>query len=137
MALQSNSCAELGADLDGMRVMVVEDMLLIAEVITDLLADCGCDVVGPASRVSKGVALAREQRLDGALLDVNLAGEYSFPIATVLAARDIPFIFLTGYGEAAVPAEHRAAPTLSKPFNNDELIRLMAAHLHRSAAAGH
>lgn len=128
-----NPSAQSG--LDGLRIMIVEDMLLVADVIAELLANCGCDVVGPAARLPKGIALAREERLDGALLDMNLAGEYSFPIAEVLRARDIPFIFLTGYGDAAMPPEYRSAPRLAKPFHDDELVRLATAHFRRGTVA--
>jgi DNA-binding response OmpR family regulator len=83
-------------DLSGLRVLVVEDALLIADLITEALRDHGCSVVGPVPRLGQGSALATVEQLDGALLDVNLAGERCFPIAQALAARGIPFAFLTG-----------------------------------------
>jgi DNA-binding response OmpR family regulator len=112
-------------DLHGLRILVVEDSVLIADVIVDTLCDCGCSAVGPASRLTQGLMLAAVERLDGALLDVNLAGEPCFPIAAALGARGVPFAFLTGYGEAGIPAEYRTAPRLSKPFTVDSLMALV------------
>lgn len=112
-------------DLAGLRVLVVEDTLLVAEVIVDELTDMGCSVVGPASRLQQGLALATGEQFDGALLDVNLAGERCFPIADALTARGIPFAFLTGYGDAGIPPQYRSTPRLTKPFYADDLERMM------------
>lgn len=109
-------------DLSALRILVVEDSLLVADVIAEALRDHGCTVVGPVPRLEQGLALANGEQLDGALLDVNLAGERCFPIAAVLATRGVPFAFLTGYGEAGIPPEFRNIPRLSKPFN---MVRLM------------
>jgi DNA-binding response OmpR family regulator len=114
-----------GIDLHGLRVLVVEDMLLIADLITEELQDKGCDVVGPAPRVERGLTLANTERLDGALLDVNLAGERCFPIAEALTARGIPFAFLTGFGDSVLPPAYQHAPRLAKPFDLGELVSLV------------
>src|SRR6516162_9942866 len=74
-------------DLSGVRILVVEDTLLIADLIADHLQDAGCDVIGPASRVARALALAASEPLDGALLDINLHGELCFPVADVLVDR--------------------------------------------------
>src|SRR5262249_2431028 len=76
-------------DMTGLRVLVVEGALLVADLIGDALGDGGCDVVGPVSRLMQGLALATVEQLDGALLDVNLAGERCFPIAAALRTRGI------------------------------------------------
>ena len=112
-------------DLQGLRVLVVEDTMLVADVIVEQLQDCGCEVVGPAARVNRALELARREKLDGALLDVNLAGEYCFPIAQVLASRGIPFAFLTGYGDSAIPPEYRDVQRLQKPFELKDLVRIV------------
>jgi DNA-binding response OmpR family regulator len=112
-------------DLSGLQILVVEDSLLIADLITEVLRDHGCTVVGPVPRLNQGLAFADREQLDGALLDVNLAGERCFPIAALLAARDVPFAFLTGYGEAAIPLEYQGAARLSKPFNIAHLVDLV------------
>jgi DNA-binding response OmpR family regulator len=79
-----------------LRVLVVEDTFLIAVDLADQLTDSGYQVVGPVSTVKHALETMDGAELDGALLDVNLDGERSFPIAELLAARGIPFIFLTG-----------------------------------------
>jgi CheY-like chemotaxis protein len=119
--------------LDGLRVLVVEDTFLVAETISDQLQDCGCVVIGPASRVQAALDLARNESLDGALLDINLAGEYCFPVAAELSAREIPFVFLTGYSDAAtLPPEFRERPRMAKPFDGAELTRTIARHFGRA-----
>lgn len=108
-----------GADgLKGLKVLVVEDNFLLAEVISDALERYGCQVVGPAADVDTALKLSREGQFDGALLDINLFGEFCFPIAETLAGRGIPFLFLTGYdNKRMIPPEYRSVPRLSKPIN--------------------
>ena len=112
--------------LEGLRVLVVEDNLLLAEVTRLLLEDSGCEVVGPAGRLARGLRLAQDQAIDGAILDINLHGEMSFPIAELLHARAVPFIFVTGYEDRAiVPMAFRAAPRLDKPVTDEQLLEAM------------
>jgi DNA-binding response OmpR family regulator len=119
------------AALDGLRVLVVEDSLLIADVITEILADSGCTVIGPVARVRRALNLLRETEIDGAVLDVNLAGQLSFPVAAQLGASDIPYIFLTGYDdENAMPPAYRSVPRLAKPFHAGELVTALAGRLN-------
>ncbi len=116
--------------LTGLKILVVEDMLLVADVISDGLGSYGCEVVGPVGRFERALSLAREAPLDGAVLDINLAGVPSFPIAAALERRGIPFIFVTGYGgdsgDSAMPPEYRAVPRLAKPFHMSRLVELAA-----------
>lgn len=115
------------SDLNGLRVLVVEDNLLLAEVIRDVLEAYGCEVVGPVPDVAQGIALARDAPLDGAVLDINLGGEPCFPIATALAERTIPYLFLTGYDNSRIiPAEHRAAERIPKPVDPAALSAAIA-----------
>jgi DNA-binding response OmpR family regulator len=121
-------------DLSGLRVLVVEDSLLVAEVIAETLESHGCDVVGPVSRLQRALPLARDEPLHGALLDVNLAGEFCFPIAAALEARGVPFIFLTGYGDIeALPPEFQTKPLVGKPFVSSELVGLISQRFRRPA----
>jgi CheY-like chemotaxis protein len=118
--------AEL-SELTGLKVLVVEDVLLVAEVISDGLEDRGCEVVGPAARLERGLELARAAPLDGAVLDLNLAGRSSLPIAEVLEDRGIPFVFVTGYDpETSLPPEYNGVPRLAKPFQIRALVELAA-----------
>ena len=115
--------------LRGLRVLVVEDNFLVAQQVRDLLEECGCETVGPVPRVSSALRLVEEGELDGALLDINLGGEYSFSVAALLRERGVPFVFLTGYDNSAIiPPEFRQAPRITKPFE-DAAVRAVAAKL--------
>jgi CheY-like chemotaxis protein len=113
------------------RVFVVEDNLLVADLVVDALQDSGCSVIGPVSSVEEAIPLAEAAPLDGALLDINLHGEQCFPIAEVLAKRGIPFAFLTGYGDAPVPLAYRDKPLLPKPFRLEDLAKLVKEPLNK------
>jgi CheY-like chemotaxis protein len=111
--------------LAGTRVMVVEDEAVIAMMIEDLLIDLDCDVVMTAARLEEAREKASNVSIDVALLDVNLAGQLSYPVATVLESRAIPIVFVTGYDVAELPFEWQHVPVLSKPFSVDELARAL------------
>jgi CheY-like chemotaxis protein len=111
--------------LDGLRVLVVEDEMLLAMGMMDMLATFGCEVIGPAFRVHEALRLAETQAMDGAVLDVNLAGENVFPVADALAARDIPFLFTTGYGLTGLRECDCNQPMLQKPFRTQDFRRLV------------
>lgn len=114
--------------LEGLKVLVVEDNLLLAEVTRILLEDNGCQVVGPAGWLRRGLELARDEPLDGAILDINLHGEMSFAVAEVLHSRGVPFVFVTGYEDRSiVPMAFRSAPRLDKPVVDGHLIEAMVA----------
>lgn len=104
-----------------MPVLVVEDEMMIAMMIEDMLLDMGHDVVAMAMRLPRALDAATSLAFDLALLDVNLDGDRSFPVADILLGRDIPFIFATGYGKAGVDPSYAAAHVVSKPFNQAEL----------------
>lgn len=104
--------------LSGRNILIVEDEALVAMLLETILEDMGCTPVGPASTVDEGLALIEGgATIDAALLDVNVAGVKIFPIAEALAARSIPFVFSTGYGESGLPDAWRGHPTLQKPFS--------------------
>lgn len=116
------------ACLNGLRLLVVEDETLVAMMLEVMLDSMGCVVVGVAGTLSKGLALASDEAvpLDGAILDVNLGGETVYPVAERLAARDVPFIFCTGYGLAGLAADFAHVPTLAKPYQAEDLGNLLA-----------
>ena len=115
--------------LVGKRVLIVEDELLVALLIEDFLVEFGCSMVGPCGSVSKALDAARTETFDLAVLDVNLAGEMVYPVAEVLESRHIPFLFLSGYGEQAIPADHLDWRVCSKPFRGDVLATMMSSVL--------
>ena len=114
--------------LAGQRVLVIEDESLVTMILEDTLAEIGCEVAGLASRLRDAVQKAQSLSFDVAILDVNLNGEQTFPIAEILIDRGIPFVFATGYGSASLPAPLQAVPVLQKPFEQRDLeIALCAA----------
>lgn len=111
--------------LKGLRILLVEDEAMIAMLVEDMLLDSGASVVGPAAGVAAALAAIASEAIDGALLDVNLGGEQSFEVADALAARSIPFVFVTGYGGGAVRDRFPHAATLQKPFVTSDLERAL------------
>jgi CheY-like chemotaxis protein len=120
------------ATLTGLRVLVVEDEMLVSLLIEDILADHECIVVGPFARVSDGLAAARTLPLDAAILDVNVGGAKVYPVADLLAARGIPFVFLSGYGQNAVPQDRPEWRVCGKPFRERDLIRMLVEQVRGS-----
>ncbi|CAN5342029.1 response regulator [soil metagenome] len=108
------------ASLDGKRVLVVEDEMLIAAMLEDMLGELGAVVVGPAATIADGLLLARSEPLDAAVLDVNVRDQRIDPVADVLAERGIPMVFATGYGQSAILAV-RGAPVLDKPYTRERV----------------
>jgi DNA-binding response OmpR family regulator len=103
------------------RVLIVEDEMLIALMLQDMLEDSGHVVEGIANSLSAGLDLARTAEIHLGILDINLNGEASFPIADMLRSRGIPFIFSTGYGSGRVPSSYVTVPQLVKPYQSDLL----------------
>jgi len=113
------------AKFAGLRVLVVEDEMMVSMLIEDMLTDLGCAIVGPASRLDEAMELARATELDCAVLDVNLGGQPIFPVADLLRERGRPFAFATGYGDAGLRDQDRGAPVLQKPFREGDLARVL------------
>jgi CheY-like chemotaxis protein len=109
-----------------LHVLVVEDELMIRMLLEDMLMDSGYEVIASAGRLDDALQYAREADFDLAILDVNLAGQSVAPVAEVLEQRGLPFVFATGYGERGLPEEHRGKPTLQKPFQQENLSRILA-----------
>jgi CheY-like chemotaxis protein len=115
-----------GRPRHGGRVLVCDDNLLMADVVAELLRECGLEPMGPVGRLESAMRMARERALDGAILDINLNGRPCFPVCAVLSARRIPFMFLTGYPEAGIPVEYWGAPLVTKPFELNEMKEALA-----------
>ncbi len=111
------------------RVLIVEDEMLIALMLQDMLSDAGHIVEGVAHSLPAGLDLARTASAELAILDINLNGEEAYPIAEVLQNRSIPFIFSTGYGSDTVKPEYVWAPRLMKPYQQDLLNAAISAAL--------
>ncbi len=102
--------------LAGNRVLLVEDEALVAMVMRDMLTELGFHVVGPFGRSADAAAAARDEDVDAAVLDINLDGEAAYPVADLLAARGIPFVFVTGYGAESIDGRFAHVPVLQKPI---------------------
>ena len=122
--------------LTGRRILVVEDEMLVLMETQDMLADLGCDAVIAAATNEQAIALIEAQHFDAALLDLNLHGVRSYPVADVLAARGVPFAFATGYGGSGLRECDRERPLLAKPFGfaslETMLVALLSARSERS-----
>lgn len=99
----------------GKRVLVVEDEVIVAMQLEDLLLDMGCDVIGPACRIEDALELAESENLDAAVLDVNINGRSVCPVAERLHARGVPVVYATGYGKAGCK-DLPEGPVLQKPY---------------------
>lgn len=106
-------------DLVLLRILVVEDEFLVALALEEALSIFECETVGPVGRMDEALFLARTERLDGAILDVNVHGLRTYPVAEELRARGIPFIFSTGYETLDPPFAD--AEKLKKPFDIKQL----------------
>jgi CheY-like chemotaxis protein len=114
------------ATLDSLRILVVEDELIIALNLEDMLASFGCEVVGPFAHISEAEQAARSERLDGALLDVNVRGRLVYPVAEILLARKVPVLFCSGYSDTSIMPERFArVPQMSKPYAESSLREAM------------
>ena len=105
------------------RVLIVEDEIVVALFMEDILTEFGYEVAGVVSHLDDAIQHAPDYDL--AVLDVHLNGRSVFDFADTLASRAIPFAFATGYGERGVPERHRGRPVLQKPFQPDDLRRVL------------
>jgi CheY-like chemotaxis protein len=112
--------------VEGLRVIFVEDEALLALDMQDMLEDAGCVIAGTAARIDEALALANTANFDVALLDMNLGGERIDPVARLIAARGLPIIFVTGYGQRTLPPGV-TAPVIDKPCTIEKLLPLLSA----------
>jgi PAS domain S-box-containing protein len=107
--------------LAGNRLLLVEDEVLVAMAIKDMLIELGFEVVGAYNRVTEAFAVATDQDIDAAILDVSLGGELIYPVADCLVAKGVPFVFITGYGAEAIDARFASYRVLQKPIQRQVL----------------
>jgi CheY-like chemotaxis protein len=112
-----------------LRIALIEDEALVVMLLEDMLSELGCHVVGTAAHLSEAIQLADSTDADVAILDVNLDGHEAYAVAERLAARDIPFVFATGYGRQGLRAGFGNRPTLQKPFRIEDLRRVISEAL--------
>jgi PAS domain S-box-containing protein len=121
------------AKVSGKRILVIEDELLVSMELETILAEKGCEVVGPVGTLEQARSLVSEADCDAALLDVNLAGRPVDELALTLTQRNIPFAFVTGYGREALPHGFRDALVLNKPFGEDQLLGIVELLLYQGS----
>lgn len=106
-----------------MKILVVEDQYFLADDLRRALIAGGAEVVGPAPSEGEALELlARHERLDAAILDIDLRGRPVFAVADALKARGVPFVFTTGYDRSTLPDAYRDVPCWNKPFNAAQLV---------------
>ncbi|HET9810493.1 MAG TPA: response regulator [Sphingomicrobium sp.] len=117
--------------LSGIRILVVEDEMLVLMALEDLLADLGCTSIAVAGSLEKALALIAAEKFDLATLDVNLDGKNSYPIAEALVDAGVKFAFCTGYGEHGLSEAYASHPVLNKPYGSPQLVKVLSALLDR------
>lgn len=122
MADQAPGAAPLRLPLQDKRVLLVEDESIVLMFIEDLLIELGAVEVVTAMRLAEAKLVAGAAEVDVAVLDVNLAGEPSYPVAEILRGRGVPFLFASGYGPMGHSDGWRATPTVAKPIEVDKLV---------------
>ena len=119
----------------GLKVLVVEDEGIIALLLEDMLTELGHDMVASAANVEDARAEAANRQIDLAILDVNLGRQSSYPLASDLSAKGIPFILATGYGRSGLDEEWRGGVVLQKPFEVKALSEAIAETMARGVPA--
>lgn len=122
------------AALRGCRVLVVEDEFLVALLLEDQLERLGCRPGPTAATLAEAMNAVTADSFDVAVLDVNLNGEKSFPVAAALESRGTPFLFATGFGEAGIDPAFAGAPVLQKPYTEAQLRCALLAALSASGS---
>ncbi|NLH80081.1 MAG: response regulator [Phyllobacteriaceae bacterium] len=112
------------------RVLVVEDQPLIAMDLEDLLVSRGYAVLGPKATVAEALDCLARVTPEAALLDIDLAGETSFAVASELGRRGVPFVFATGTAgaDARIPDDLLDTPVIQKPWNVDDVLSFLREH---------
>jgi CheY-like chemotaxis protein len=122
-----------GSGLSGCCILVVEDEYFLADDLARALEAFGAEIVGPVGEVTDAVAaLDAGTPVHGAVLDINLRGEMVYAVASALQARNIPFVFATGYAGASIPAEFQQVPRWEKPFDPAALASALPALVSRA-----
>ena len=123
----------MSQDTASRRVLLVEDEAMIAMLVEDMLEDLGHELVKVATRLEEALAAVRNEAVDLAILDLNLGGVLTYPVADALARRGIPFIFATGYGSGGLKEPYAGRATLQKPFDQKSLEQAITAILGRGS----
>jgi len=116
-------------DLAGSRILVVEDSPVLGPFTADVLAELGCEVVGPAPNMAVAREMIEEAAFDAALMDVHIRGERVFPLCDLLEAKGVPYVLTSGYGDWQVPEKLEQRPRLQKPYTIAQVKDALSALL--------
>ncbi len=116
-------------------MLLVEDEALIAMMIQESLTEFGFHVIGPVCTVPEAEAVAKDSQLDAAVLDINLGDGLVYSVAEILAARGVPFVFVTGYDAESVDSRFTGIPVLQKPIEREMLQKIFVQRAERSVAS--
>lgn len=130
--MTTKSATERRTPLAGLRVLVVEDDYFIADEICTTLRNSGAEVLGPSPDLEHGLHMAKSERIDCAVLDINLHGDLAFSLASELRMRGTPSIFATGYDQSVLPGAFSDSVRLEKPVNLSELLRAVQSVCSRA-----
>jgi CheY-like chemotaxis protein len=108
-------------ELDGRRILVVEDSPVVAPFTADVLGDLGYEVVGPAPNMAAARELVDGEEFDAAIMDIHIRGERVFPLCDVLSGKGVPFVLTSGYADWQMPDKWQDAPRLQKPYTIDQI----------------
>jgi len=109
-------------ELKGRRILVIEDSPVVGPFTAELLADLGCEVIGPAPNMAAARELIESgEEIDAALMDIHIRGERVFPLCDVLAAKDVPFVLTSGYADWQMPDKWQDRPRLNKPYTLEQV----------------
>jgi two-component sensor histidine kinase/DNA-binding response OmpR family regulator len=118
------SAGAASTQVDGNRLLLIEDEALVGMMMKDTLNELGFDVIGPYSTVAAATAAIFDEDFNAAILDVNLDGELVYPLADMVAARGVPFVFVTGYSADGIDGRYAHVPVLQKPIERQQLERI-------------
>ena len=118
----------------GRRILVLEDEPLVLIELEDTLVDLGYMVVGAARTLSQALEFAESTSVDAAILDVNISGEFSTPVADVLSDRNIPIVFATGYTSERMPPRYERHARINKPYDRRALDQALRRVLDANAS---
>lgn len=116
-----------GRPLSGRRVLVVEDDYFLATDTCQWLIDAGAEVVGPTSDANEARGLLERERVDSAVVDINLGTGPTYEIARRLNREEVPFLFATGYDRSSLPPQFQDNPRIEKPFHQSDLVEAVTA----------
>ena len=113
--------------IESFRILLIEDEVVIAMTAEDMLEEIGCEVVAQAANFDDAMQCALEGDFDLALVDINLNGVMSLPVAKVLREAGKPFIFTTGYGNVGLESDFSDATVVTKPYTMRTLSQAIAS----------